>query len=232
MSGSDDEDSEDESDSESEDESDNEDEEGDSENEDDSEEKEDGAAQQTVDTRTNTLTPLRLDTAAGSSVSPGSGPRHDFCIESTDSETGATRFNFSSAVLAGDTFTTPLSSDTNRVSREPTALTACSGVIPDSTVLFIKSTESETKVSKPTFSNEVLRSKFSTSWGHFTTPPNLGVTCFLNQILLAMASIARAVPSAWVPVTPLGRQIDDVLQCMKVNCLPANIRQIIAQIDH
>ena len=57
MSGSDDEDSEDESDSESEDESDNEDEEGDSENEDDSEEKEDGAAQQTVDTRTITLTP-------------------------------------------------------------------------------------------------------------------------------------------------------------------------------
>jgi len=60
-----------------------------------------------------------------------------------------------------------------------------------------------------------------------STPPNLGVTCFFNQTLLAMVLIDRMNLTAWVPTTRTGEQVQALMQCMMTNDFPSDIKAIV-----
>ena len=82
-----------------------------------------------------------------------------------------------------------------------------------------KGEENEDKIDTPSVIQDCVR-----------TPPNLGVTCFLNQTLLAMVMINRVIPNAFVTKTDTGDQVAALLHCMMTDCFPEDIGKIIRKI--
>ena len=48
----------------------------------------------------------------------------------------------------------------------------------------------------------------------FSSPANLGVTCFLNVVLVAMYQRFRNNPNAWIPTSVVGQEIRKILRTM------------------